>query len=163
MIITAKNKSKAFLLIIAILLIANISLLAFFLQKRESNDYGTRADRKAFISNFLKKEIGFNQSQLLQYDTLSNRHREKMSTFFENMKNNKNEQFKQLVTSNFSDTTINKLAEQSTVSQKIMEVQLFNHIKSIRSLCTQGQLPAFDSLFSKVFNRRGDGRKKMVK
>jgi periplasmic protein CpxP/Spy len=161
--INYQNRSKVFLVIIAILLIANIALLAFFLEKKGPDKQPDRQDRKAFIANFLQKEIGFNQQQLLQYDTLSIRHREKISRQFENIRNNKTGQFKQLVAFDFSDSSINMVANQSTASQKIIEVNMFNHIKSIRLLCTPEQLPKFDSLFIKVFNRRGEGRKKAEK
>lgn len=158
--INNQNKSKIFLLIIAILFIANMAMLAFFLQKKGSDKQGGHQDRKAVIGNFLQKEIGFNSRQLIQYDTLSNRHRDKIRGLFENARNNKIEQFKQLVAGNFSDAVVNMVADQSAATQKNIEVNMFNHIKSIRLLCTPGQLPKFDSLFIKVFKRRGDGRKK---
>jgi protein CpxP len=157
--INNQTKPKVFLIIIAILVIANIAMLTYFLQKKEGNNRYNRGDRKAFMINFLQKEIGFNQAQVLQYDTLSNQLHEKMGTLFENIRNNKNEQFKQLVAGNFSDTTINMVAEKSAANQKIMEVQMSNHIKKIRQLCTTEQLPKFDSLFIKVYNRRNEGRK----
>lgn len=158
-----QNKIKVFLVIIAVLFIANIVMLAFFLQKKDAIERSRRPDRKAYISNFLAKEIGFDQSQLIKYDTLSNRNHEKMSTLFGNIRNNKNEQFNQLVQGNFSDSIINLVADQSAVNQKIMEVQMSNHMKSIRQLCTPEQLPKFDSLFIKVFNRRSEGRKNTTK
>ncbi|MBC7889946.1 MAG: hypothetical protein H7Z13_18880 [Ferruginibacter sp.] len=162
--INNQNKNKVFLAIIAILLIANIAILAFFLQKKGSQDkQGGRTDRKTFIANFLKNEIGFNQQQLSQYDTLSSRHREKISKLFENARNNKNEQFKQLLAGNFSDSVISVVAENSSAAQKLMEIRMFTHIKSIRQLCTPEQLPKYDSLFIKVFSRRGDSRKKSAK
>jgi periplasmic protein CpxP/Spy len=161
--INNQNKNKVFLLIIAILFIANIAMLAFFLQKKDGGDRSKRPDIKAYISNFLAKEIGFNSAQLAQYDTLSNRNREKMGSLFEKIRNTKNEQFKQLVAGNFSDSTINLVADQSAANQKLMEMQMFNHIKSIRQLCTPDQLPKFDTLFIKVFNRRTEGRKKTTK
>lgn len=163
--INDQNKSKAFLVIIAILLITNIAMLIFFLTKEGPAKQTTRPDRKTYISNFLKNEIGFNQSQLVQYDTLSNQQKEKMTLFFETMRRRKNEQFKELVAGDFNDSVINRLAEKSATSQKVMEVNMLTHIKSIRQLCTPAQRPAFDSLFVKVFNRRGgsEGRKKTIK
>ncbi len=158
--INNQNQRKAFLGIIAILLIANIAMLAFFLQKKGPDKQAGRPDRKTIIANYLKNDIGFNPQQLIQYDTLSNRHREKIGNLFENVRNNKNEQFKQLVAGNFSDSAINLVAGLSASSQKIMEVQMFNHIKNIRLLCIPAQLPKFDSSFYKVFSKRGDGRKK---
>lgn len=159
--INKQNRSKVFLVIIGILLFANIAMLSFFLMKKDNGRNDKRPDRKAMIADFLKKEIGFNEAQLQQYDTLSDRHRENMKKMFENSRSTKDNQFKQLTSGNFNDSIMNSVADQSAASQKIMELQMFNHLKSIRMLCTPEQLPKFDSLFVKVLNRRGgEGRKK---
>ena len=157
--INNQNRSKLFLVIIAILLIANIAILAYFLQKSGPEKQNSRPDRKAYIANFLQNEIGFDKHQLSQYDTLSNQHREKITFLYEEIRNNKTGQFKELVKNNFSDSSISVEAEQLAASQKIIDVNMFNYIKSIRLLCTVEQLPKFDSLFSKVFNRRGKEKK----
>lgn len=156
-----QNRSKVFLVIIGILLIANIAMLSFFLMKKDNGRNENRPDRKAMIADFLKKEIGFNQAQLQQYDTLSDRHRDNVRKMYDNHRSSKDNQFKQLAASDFSDSIINNVADQSAASQKIMELQMFNHLKNIRALCTPEQLPKFDSLFVKILNRRGgEGRKK---
>lgn len=156
-----QNRSKVFLVIIGILLIANIAMLSFFLMKKDNGRNEKRPDRKAMIADFLKKEIGFNETQLQQYDTLSDRHRDNVRKMYDNHRSSKDNQFKQLAASNFSDSIINNVADQSAASQKIMELQMFNHLKNIRALCTPEQLPKFDSLFVKILNRRGgEGRKK---
>ncbi|MEP7255430.1 MAG: hypothetical protein ABI666_06615 [Ferruginibacter sp.] len=159
--INKQNRSKIFLVIIGILLIANIAILTYFLMKKDNGRNDKRPDRKAMIADFLKKEIGFNPVQLQQYDTLSDRHRENIKKMFEDLRSSKDNQFKQLTSGNFNDSIMNSVADQSAASQKIMELQMFNHLKSIRMLCTPEQLPKFDSLFVKILNRRGgDGRKK---
>ena len=159
--INKQNRSKVFLVIIGILLIANIAMLSFFLMKKDTGRHEKGPDRKAMISDFLKKEIGFTPEQLQQYDTLSTRHRENMKKMFENLRGSKDNQFKQLTAGNFNDSIMTSVADQSAASQKIMELQMFNHLKSIRMLCTPEQLPKFDSLFVKILNRRGgEGRKK---
>ncbi|MEO6730363.1 MAG: hypothetical protein ABIN01_04045 [Ferruginibacter sp.] len=158
--INSQNKNKVFLVIIAILLIANVAMLAFFLQKKEPAKQNRRPDRKTMITNFLKNEIGFNQQQLIQYDTLSKQHREKIGPLFENVRNTKDDLFKQVVAADFSDSSINQAASQSAALQKMIELQTYNHIKRIRSLCTPAQQPKFDTLWVKVFNKKGDGKKK---
>jgi hypothetical protein len=159
--INKQNRSKAFLAIIGILLFANIALVSFFLLKKDNGRREKRPDRKAMISAFLKTEIGFNTVQLNQYDTLSNRHRENMKKMMDNLRSSKENQFKELAAANFSDSAMTSIAGQSAISQKAMELQMFAHLKNIRLLCTPGQLPKFDSLFGKIFSRRGgDGRKK---
>ena len=79
---------------------------------------------------------------------------------FESHRASKDKQFKELAAGNFSDSVINRVADQSAGSQKIMELQMFNHLKNIRMLCTPEQLPKFDSLFVKILNRRGGEGKK---
>jgi hypothetical protein len=55
------------------------------------------------------------------------------------------------------------VADQSAASQKMMELQMFNHLKNVRMLCKPEQLPKFDSLFVKILNKRGgEGRKKQA-
>jgi hypothetical protein len=116
-----------------------------------------------YIAEFLEKEIGFNQQQLLRYDTLGDGQQKIMKGFFDNMRNKKKQQFQQLVAGNFTDTSISRLADESAATQKQMEVQMFNHIKSVRQLCSPDQLPRFDTSFFKVFNRRGSDSKNKTK
>lgn len=158
--INRQNRSKVFLLVIAILLVANIAMVTFFLMKKEYRRSEKRPDRKTMIAEFLKKEIGFTAAQLQQYDTLSTRHQENVKKMFESHRASKDKQFKELAAGNFSDSIINTVADQSAGSQKIMELQMFNHLKNIRMLCTPEQLPKFDSLFVKILNRRGGEGKK---
>ncbi len=158
--IAQQNKSKILIAIIGILLIANIALVSFFLLKKDERKHGKRMDRKTVIGNFLKKEIGFNDAQMQQYDSMSTWHSKYMKTMFETNRNSKDKQFKELTTANFSDSVMNTIADQSAASQKALELQMFNHLKQVRALCTQEQLPKFDSLFVKVLNKRGQDRRK---
>src|SRR5436190_2566919 len=112
--INKQNRSKVFLLIIGILLIANIVMLSFFIMKKDSGRPAEkRPDRKAMIADFLKKEIGFTEIQLKQYDTLSDKHREGIKKMFDSLRSSKDNQFKQLTAGNFSDSVMNITADQS--------------------------------------------------
>lgn len=143
------------------MLVSNIALVSFFLLKKDDSRHEKRPDKKAMISAFLKSEIGFDTVQLLQYDTLSNRHKENMKKMIDSLRTPKDQQFKELAAANFSDSAMNSLAEQSATVQKTMELRMFNHLRKIRLLCTPEQLPKFDSLFGKVFSRKGgEGNKK---
>lgn len=159
--LNTQNRSKIFLLVIAILLVSNIAMLTFFLMNKDNRKFDKRPDRKAMIGDFLKNEIGFTPEQLLKYDSISTIHQENVKKMFESHRASKDGQFKDLVNGNFTDSVINLVADQSAASQKTMELQMFNHLKNIRLLCTKDQLPKFDSLFVKILNRRGaDARKK---
>jgi Spy/CpxP family protein refolding chaperone len=158
-----QNRSKILITIIGILLIANIALVSFFLLKKDERKHDKRMDRKTVIGNFLKDEIGFNEAQMQQYDSMSTWHSKYMKTMFEANRNSKDKQFKELTAADFSDSVMNRIAEQSAASQKALELQMFGHLKNIRSLCTPEQRPKFDSLFVKILNKRnGEGRKKQT-
>lgn len=162
--INRQNRNKVFLSVIAILLVANIAMVTFFLMKKDYRRSEKRPDRKTMIAEFLKNEIGFTPEQLQQYDTLSTKHQENVKKMFESHRASKDKQFKELAAGNFSDSIVNRVADQSAESQKSMELQMFNHLKNIRMLCTPEQLPRFDSLFVKILNRRGgEGKKKLAK
>ena len=123
--INKQNRSKILLSIIAILLVANIAMVYFFLMKKDDDKQrGKRPDRRAMIADFLKKDIGFDMVQLQQYDTLSNLHKEDMKKMFDSLGMAKDKQFKELVAGNFSDSVINVVAEKSGASQKIMEQEM---------------------------------------
>lgn len=161
--INKQNRSKVFLSIIGILLIANIAMVSFFIFKKDDRKHEKRMDRKTMIADFLKKEIRFDAAQLHQYDTLSTRHRENMKKMFDSLRSSKDKQFAALTAGNFSDSVMNIVADQSAASQKMMELQMFNHLKNVRMLCKPEQLPMFDSLFVKILNKRGgEGRKKQA-
>lgn len=159
--INKQNRSKVFLTIIGILLVANIALVYFFLLKKDCpKDDKQRPDRKTVIANFLKTEIGFDTVQLKQYDTLSDLHKENMKKMMDSLRSPKEKQFKELAAANFSDSAMNAIATRSASTQMAMELQMFNHLKRIRSLCTPAQLPKFDSTFGKVLSKRGNEARK---
>ncbi len=160
--INKQNRSKVFLTIIGILLVANIALVSFLLLKKDKPKHDKqRPDKKTIIAHFLKTEIGFDTVQLKQYDTMSDRHKENMKKMMDSLRPPKEKQFKDLAAANFSDSVMNLAATQSAATQMTIELQMFNHMKKIRSLCTPAQLPKFDSTFGKVLTRRSiEGRKK---
>ena len=142
------------------MLVANIALISFLSLKKDRGNHEKRTDRKTVIAEFLKNEIGFDAAQLQLNDTLSGRHKEHMKKMMDSLSTPKDKQFKELVAANFNDSVMNTIANQSAATQKVMELQMFNHLKNVRSLCTPAQLPKFDSLFGKVFSRKGGDYKK---
>ena len=159
--INKQNRSKVFLAIIGILLVANIVMVSFLIIKKDAGRREKRPEWKSIISSFLKTEIGFDTLQLKQYDSLSDRHKDNMKKMLDSLRIPKEKQFKELALLNFSDSAMNAVADKSASTQKTMELKMFNHLRNIRLLCKPEQLPKFDSLFGKVLNRKGgDAQKK---
>ncbi len=159
---STQTKSKWYLLIIGVLLITNIAMLFFFFQhKNNVRKGGGRGDRGAMMKNFLQKDIGFSAPQLLQYDSLSKKNREKMKADFENLRTNKELQFKTLGQQAFSDTAITTMVNQSAEKQKLMEWQMLQHFSAIRKICTPEQQIKYDSLLYTIWNKKkNEGAKK---
>ncbi len=158
--INKQNRSKVFIAIIGILLIANIALVSFLILKKDNGRHEKRPDKKIIIARFLKNEIGFDTVQLQQYDTLSTRHTDNMKKTMDSLHGAKENQFKELAAAGFNDSAMSNVADRSAATQKAMELRMFNHIRKIRLLCKPEQLPKFDSLFGKMLNRRGNETKK---
>ena len=157
-----RNNNKLLLLIIAVLVIANISMLVYFLQKSAPPVQAQRQDRKAYIADFLKKEIGFSTQQLAAYDTLSTRHRQRIGILFEKLRGNRGDQFNQMVGGHFTDSTINTIARESAATQEELELIMLKHLRNIRLLCTPDQVPKFDTSFAKALIKRSESRRKQT-
>jgi periplasmic protein CpxP/Spy len=152
------TKNKILILLVAVLLLTNIAMLYFFLNKPQHSK-GGRAGREAAMSAFLEKEIGFSPQQLQQYDSLGKIHRGKMSAVFDTMRTAKEQMLKGLAADNFTDAAMVQAAELSAGKQREMELAMLQHFKSIRNLCTPAQQPKFDSLYYKMMWRRGGMKK----
>lgn len=152
-------KNRILLIIIGILLLTNIVLIATLVLKPTPKK-GMRGDRYSMIANFLQNELKFNKIQLQQYDSLNTQHRIKMKSLFDSLKKDREIQFKELSAQHFSDSAINTTAINTSNKQANIERVMLHHLKEIRELCTPQQLPKFDSLFYKAFNKKNEDQKK---
>ena len=152
-------KSKLYLLVIVILLISNMILLYFLFENKKSEDRKGSHDREARIKEFLKKDIGFDPEQIKQLDTVNRLHKEKMKAAFDSLRGNKEQQFRELGKGGFNDSVISGIISQYAEKQKTMEWQMYHHFSTIRKLCKEKQLARFDSLFYKVWSRKGGDEK----
>ena len=157
---TTEPKNKILLIIIGVLLITNIVLVSFLLINKPFSKKGMQGDRSIMIAAFLQNEIGFNQQQLKQYDSINVPNRTKVKAMFDTLKSYKENEFKQLAINDFSDTAILKTANIISTKQKEIEIVLYKHYKEIRNICSPEQLPKFDSLFYKILNRKYTSQKK---
>lgn len=152
-------KNKILIIIIGILLIANIISLSLLLVNKKEYSKTGRTDKKAQVTAFLKKEVGFTPDQLVHYDTLSKEHRSKMKSIFEDMSAGRENIFRQLALQQFSDSAMGIAANAIANQQKGFEIIMLHHLKDIRNICTPVQQPVFDKGFYKIIVKRGEGRK----
>lgn len=158
---SSTTKNKVLIAAVAILLVTNIAVLVYFLScNKPPQRSDPRKDREQAMVDFLKKDIGFSDQQMSLYDTLSKEHKTKVRADFDSMRKSKQVLFKELGPGGFGDSVMNSVARRSADLQEQMEIQMLQHFKKIRALCTADQVPKFDSLFYKIWNKKPEKNKK---
>jgi Spy/CpxP family protein refolding chaperone len=142
--------NKFLIIAIGILLVANIVLLSLFVLNKSGNG---RPERRNPMNTYLKNEIGFSDSQMVQLDTIRNQHRRESKSIYDAVRLRKEENLRQLGQRNFSDSSILAAAAYSAEVQKELEVTMLRHIRDIRSICTESQRAKFDTGFYKIMQR----------
>jgi Tfp pilus assembly protein PilO len=162
--INRPNRSKPLLLIIAVLLLANIGGLAYFLaSKPKPKKSNSTAQWKNAMANYLKADIGFDTVQLQQYESLKVEHRKTLDTLFEQLKAEKENRLSFLAEYDYTDSAIMQAVNSSTEKQKRLDLHMLTHLKDVRSLCTPEQKNRFDTSIYKVMARRSGDKKKAKK
>ena len=157
--------NKVLLFIVAILLLANIAMLFYFLWVREPARKNSRGDRqKSPMTEFLQTKIGFNTDQMAAFEKIRQQHRQKMKPLFEDIKTAKVQFYGFLTNAVINDSTQNKSATLIGEKQKLLDLQTFQNFKEIRGLCTPEQQPKYDSLIVNEISKmwfpswKGSGR-----
>ena len=154
-----QSKNKTWIIVIAVLLLANVVLLSIFLTRKTETKKSFN-DRDKPMAAYLKKELGFTDSQLNSFDTIRNQHRQEVKQVFDRLRAGKTETFKALGAKGFTDSALIEAATFSASQQKEIELKLLTHLRDIRNLCTPEQRQKFDTGFYKVMTRGKDGRDK---
>lgn len=146
---TNSSSNKIFIIVIALLLIANIVTLTMLL----ANKKPYADDRKNTMRNYLKTEVGFSDAQLNAFDTVKTNHRAQVKTMFDEIRLNKQHNLKKIGSYNFSDSSVKAAAVYAAMQQEYLEIKMLNHLKEIRNLCTPAQRANFDTGFYKIMTR----------
>lgn len=157
-------KNKILIIIIGLLLVANVVMLGFFLwnnhaEKKERALERDKSSRSKFVADYLKNEVGFNNEQLVRYDSISKKHREQLKAAFGELAAERKKTFASLAAASFTDSAMNNAANEIHERQRVLELSMLKHLKEIRNLCTAEQVARFDTGFYKIFGRRGETRK----
>lgn len=136
------NRSKGLLLIIILLLLSNMVAwyLVFF-----SGSTSHKVDHQAAFRSFLQKEVKFSNSQLKSFDSLMAGREEIMKKQRQNFREARKSQSNALLQNGFGDSVINANASLNAEAQKEMEIKYWKYFRSVRDLCTNDQLAAFDT------------------
>lgn len=162
------TKTKSLVAIIIFLLITNIAMLIFFILLSKPVDRRQRNHEYNGMYNSLQNEVGFSKDQLDQYQALRKVQRDKVRPLFNELRNAKKDFYGLMYNNDISDSLINVDADSIAQKQKTLDIQMFTYFKSIRNICTPGQIQKFDSSINKevarmVGGRPGNNRKEHTK
>lgn len=132
-------------ILLAVLLITNSILLFMWWNAPERRHQGPR--------NEIIEKLGFNETQIAQYDGYIKEHRKQIRSLEKQLAAKKKHLFEN-VDAPFSDSLANQI---SVIEKKILVVH-YNHFKEIESLCKGSQKEKFKQLskeISELFGPRG--------
>ncbi|MBA2248823.1 MAG: periplasmic heavy metal sensor [Chitinophagaceae bacterium] len=153
-----EKKIKSLVAIVVFLLLSNIAMIVFFMVL--GNNPRRPNHGREEVTNLLKKEVGFSPAQIAQYDSLRNEHFKKARPLFDSIKITKENFYNLLFKDSVSDAELGNAADKIGESQKILDMQMFQHLKNERNLCTPDQLPKFDSVIKTIVSKMTGGFRK---
>lgn len=147
-----QTKNRTLIIIFSFLLLLNIGLLSYFIffkGKSEHND----DKRNSYMSEFLKRDVNFSDSQLKQYDSLKLIHQKTTRALYDSIRINKQNIFKEIGQAGFADSSLESAAAYAAHQQQILEIEMLRFLSKARSLGSAEQQTKFDSSFYKVMGR----------
>ena len=146
-------KSRNLLFLAGLLLVTNIAMLVYFVWIKEPGGKKDNRNEKhgPRLSEFLQKELGFDQQQMAAFDTLKKQQWAGMRPYFEDLGRSKDSLY-QLV-GNAPDSVVRAAAAVVGKRQETLELRFFHNFQAIRDICTEAQRPKFDSLAPAVIRR----------
>jgi protein CpxP len=150
----SSSRSRRLIVIIIILLLTNLAILAFFLWPKSGQGTNRTAPKPGYgMAETLKKDIGLDSQQVKELNRLREEHWKKMKPLFEDLQNTKNEFYLLLKSPETPDSVINTAASQIGQKQKLIDLQVFQHFRNSRLVCTPEQRPKYDSLVQIIIKR----------
>jgi len=159
------KNNKVLLLVIAALILVNLGLLYYGFIARDKHVPRTSPSRTVMIKRTeekLRKDVGFTDDQVKQYEQLRMAHGDSLDSKLEQLGKIKESFLNLLFQSNVSDSAIDATAERICEKQKSIDKQMLRHFISVRQLATEDQRPKMDSFLQKITKRmsgRGRGPK----
>ena len=145
-------KNRTLIIIFSFLLLLNIALLSYFIFFK-GNHPRSEEKRNSYMSEYLKNDLSFSDSQLKQYDSLKAEHQKTTRVLYDSIRLNKQSTFKNIGISGFADSSLENAAEYAATQQKVLEMEMLKFLRKARDLGTLDQQIKFDSSFYKVMSR----------
>ncbi|PWH83184.1 hypothetical protein DIS18_01125 [Algibacter marinivivus] len=114
---------------------------------------------------FLVKELGFDDAQKEEFRALTRAHRRTMRGISDDIRGLKDVLFKGLSDASFEDTNIDSIASLIGEKEKLKDLEVYRHFKSVQELCNDKQKEKFSKIINDALHKgpgnqrgpRGDG------
>ena len=146
------KNNKGLLFLVVVLLLSNIGFLAYFLVWKKPASSGPQRGNFSVVDH-MKKEIGFNDEQTVQFRQMLEQNRDSMKKYSEQVKLAKTALYKLLQDPKASDSAVTAAGNQLAQQQEAMELVMFRHFQRVRKLCTDSQVVKFDTMVTRMSNR----------
>ncbi len=151
---TTRYTTRVLFLIIILLLVTNVVMLFLFVfspEKASKNKRHSSSDMS--MPALLKDSVGFSEQQLADYQAFRAVERPKLRELFSKMRTTKEEFYKHIYMDNADSTAAIALADSIGMLQRTIDLNMKNYFSQVRKLCTEDQLPAYDSTIKRVIGR----------
>jgi protein CpxP len=152
------SRTKSLLIIIAILLLSNISMLVYFLNRPHEQD--RQQTKRPEMAEFFRKTVGFSSSQLADFEKRKQMHRDSIGRYFKGLNDSKEAFYRLLGQSPLDTGKYQLLADSIGQKQVVIEKAYFRHFQDVRRICTGDQTQVFDSLFPGELRKMIAGKRK---
>jgi hypothetical protein len=154
---TPGKKIQSLTFIIAFLLVTNSVMILFFIFSKPCKPVPPPKDENV-VATFLQKELGFDEWQMNSYQKLKKDDFDRARPAFDELRHAKITFYENIYDNSVHDSLVNKSASFIGKKQKAVDLLMLKHFKNVRNLCTEQQLPKFDSLFKNVIAKITSGK-----
>lgn len=152
-------RNKSLLIIVALLLITNMAMLIYFLNKPGAEKESPRKSRSE-MGIFLKNQVGFSDDQMKEFEKRKQLQRDSAGKYFKDLNDTKMAFYSQLNQADADSSRLDTLSMAIGRKQAHIDRMYFRHFRDIRSLCTPQQQKIYDSLFPGVIRNMIDRGKR---
>lgn len=141
------SRNKTLLTLIAVLLVANVGMLLFYLLRDPDCP---EAPRGPGFTEKIRNEVGFSEGQMTQFEARKKQHWDSLRKRFDSIRLTKMEFFNLLYEPALPDSVVQVKAAQIGRQQEAIDLQVLQYFRDVRAMCTAEQIPRFDSAVPSV-------------
>lgn len=151
------QKTRTLIILVALLLLSNIAVVCYFLLWNKP-DTERRVRDSAAIERRIQKELGFTSEQAVAFHALFQANSDSLKMLGDQVRRAKDNFYRYIREPALEDSAVQQAARELAQRQLAVEWQWFHHFRQVRALCTEPQQAQYDSLITRMINRRMAGR-----